>query len=1222
MMMTMFTKMKLLKYLPGLVMLCGIAGNVWAQAPEPPDPVPSFYQESGKSSRTREYINQSNAEHIDPFTGKLQYHHVDLFTPGNGGLDLKLQRSYNSFGRVTSNVYEDSPMGLGWTMNFGRLVVPTIKGVCGPSGLPVFELSDGTRRVFYRDLNGGNVYVSTDFWRAECGSIQQNIAMVFTSPDGTRYETGYNGHTFDFPITSTSHNVSKITDKNGNWIKIEYQYLPNLISGIKSVMTSDGRAALFEYGYQRSTVESVTEGDIITAGSNIFVQAKPGGRKWIYSYTKFASIDFLTQVTLPNGENWKYEYQVTPGAAGYLSLRQVTQPTGGIYDYTYSTVDFTGGVLQAEPNVVLTQKVATKRDTVLFGQNAAPTTETWTYEYLPATQRLPLFTDTNTNTTVARWSCTLDLRNYPYFDRTTVTGPDEVRTIAHFGNGSIHSGLVHLLGSKVCSAQTNQVNLYGYASVKISEVPVLGPQGSFNAVDPVTYAAIPDSQSINRLGESFNTVSSNFDSFGNPQTITETGSHTKVTNITYNNIPAKWIIRQKKDETQTEGAETLTTTRTFDAIGNMLSQVQAGVPTTYTYHPSGDLASVTDARLKTTQYTDYYRGIARLETQPGGIPLPLAAAENVLLTRTVSDAGNVTSETDGEGATTSFTYDGLNRVTGITHPLGNPVTVAWGANTKTVTRGNYVSETTYDSFGREAQSKHTDNTPTANKVITQKYKVDSLGRRTFASYPNNSIGTKYSYDLLNRQTIIFHEFDPGDDSYSDYQSNLYRSFEIIRRNERGIKMAYKYRTYGNPDNADLMKITRVDSSNGALITVDTYATISRNILGQMTNLAQDGVNRTYSYNANFYLTAMTEPETGTTVMGRDAIGNLISKQIFDSINNQQVNSLVTTYSYDDRNRLASITYPAGTPSVIKRYFKDDKLKSIDNGISKRTYVYDANKNLSNETLTVGAKVFPLVHTYNANDAHTSMRYGSNKIVNYAPDAFGRPTQATPYVTSVAYHPSGNASNYTFANGVVTTMNQDDRQRPNTIKATKSSNIIDMYYYYDGVGNVLSINDSVDPYYDRNLKYDSINRLTQSNTQTFLYNLNGDIDKQNLNFGLPGNSLNYEYDPVKRRLLNVSGINAYAMQYDVYGNVTNNGKNTFAYNDASQLKCANCGFPNEILYEYDGNGIRTKSRKNNTDTFYMYGISGQLLWEETPNNSLKEYIYLGGKQIATREQILP
>ena len=57
--------------------------------------IPDFYREPGLYPN-RDYANQSFAEHIDPFTGALQLHYVDLELPGNGHFDLKVTRSYNS----------------------------------------------------------------------------------------------------------------------------------------------------------------------------------------------------------------------------------------------------------------------------------------------------------------------------------------------------------------------------------------------------------------------------------------------------------------------------------------------------------------------------------------------------------------------------------------------------------------------------------------------------------------------------------------------------------------------------------------------------------------------------------------------------------------------------------------------------------------------------------------------------------------------------------------------------------------------------------------------------------------------------------------------------------------------------------------------------------------------------------------------------------------------
>lgn len=176
--------------------------------------------------------------------------------------------------------------------------------------------------------------------------------------------------------------------------------------------------------------------------------------------------------------------------------------------------------------------------------------------------------------------------------------------------------------------------------------------------------------------------------------------------------------------------------------------------------------------------------------------------------------------------------------------------------------------------------------------------------------------------------------------------------------------------------------------------------------------------------------------------------------------------------------------------------------------------------------------------------------------------------------------------------------------------------------YDAVGNIISINDTIDPSYNRFLGYDALDRITTINgpwgTGQIGYDLRGNITGQRLG----SFNLNYAYEPAAQRLKTVSGSKAYAMTYDLYGNVTSNGVTTFAYNDASTMQCANCGLAGETLYDYDGKNQRVKILKNGVETFFVYGIGGQLLWEETPDTQIKEYVYLNGKQVAVRELFFP
>jgi hypothetical protein len=162
-MIKMAIKVKLLKLTPWLFILLSLGTTAWADGID--EPIPSFYQEPGMS-RVRDYVNQHPNERIDPFTGKLQYHFTDLFIPGNGGLDIAVQRSYSS---LNEEIGEYSPVGMGWTMHFGRVLRKATTLLCdtvndSPARNPVLELPDGGRRVLYKAPDNMS-WTTTDFWK-------------------------------------------------------------------------------------------------------------------------------------------------------------------------------------------------------------------------------------------------------------------------------------------------------------------------------------------------------------------------------------------------------------------------------------------------------------------------------------------------------------------------------------------------------------------------------------------------------------------------------------------------------------------------------------------------------------------------------------------------------------------------------------------------------------------------------------------------------------------------------------------------------------------------------------------------------------------------------------------------------------------------------------------------------------------------------------------------
>jgi YD repeat-containing protein len=1137
--------------------------NVAAEGPDQ-EPIPGFYQEPGLSPN-RESLRNSSRERIDPFTGKLQWHFIDIAIPGNGGFDLKVQRSYSS----RNEDYEPSPLGIGWSMHFGRMLRKAIIAFCDPnqnnaSNNPVFEAPDGSRQVFYPAMDGPH-WISANRWKADCAP---GYFQMF-SPDGTHYRMDVFG-----PIVGTTNRQaslypSVITDRNGNTMTIEYTPLNGLTFGPKAVTASDGRRVDFTY-----------LGGALTSVSD-------GTRSWSYNVTpipNYVGAYNLTSATRPDGGQWQYFYN-DPGSGpgtgtpGGFSMRKAIYPTGGEVNYEYEFVRF------AQPGTVPTTTVITKK---------TAGSDIWDYTYRPAEQPLPLCNEA---------LCAVDpVADALKLDKTTVLNPDgSTHVFQHVGYTSASNGVMFLIGTLLFKQTGDlQFDAYSWGGQQISNQVNINPYSL--VFDSVTRAPVLMEKAVNRYGAEyrarfFQAGGTGFDQYGNPQQMVETGptpgggTQSRTTNYTYKVDPARWILHVRKDEISDTLGSIL---RTFDNNANMLTESRYGVDTTYTYTGAGDVATKTDARSNTITFSNYKRGVPQSESHP----------EAVNISRTVDGAGNVLSETDGANATTSYGYDGLNRITSITHPIGNPVTVSWGTNSRTLTRGAFTEQTTFDSFGRRTSVVHGSGTSS----ITQTFAYDALGRRTFASYPNSARGTSYVYNALNQLAQLMHDSLPGGVGATAGQAYGYSGTDVTFVNERNLEYLHKHRGWSDPDKLDLMEIVAPESS--ASITMD------RNAMGQLTRATQDGKTREYRYDGRYFLTSTVEPEVGETIFGRDGVGNMTSRKVGAAVE--------TTFEYDGRNRLKTITYPAGTPSVTRTYYKDDRLATVRNGVVSRDFIYDANKNLKAEMVLMveGNLGFNTLYNYDGNDALWSMTYPSGKTLSFAPDMFGRPTKALPYVTTVEHHPTGQVSRMVYANGVETNVQFNNRNWPGSLFINKAggSTYFSMAYGYEGNGNVSSIIDATGDTYDRTMTYDNIDRLATIigpwGNGSLTYDGRGNIRSQNLGANF---NVTYNYDPANDRLASTTGTKANSFSYDAYGNVTGNGTLSFGYNDASQMKCVKCGTPDEVSYQYDGIGLRSRTKKGTAFTHFVYDSGGKLLSERSSDGVLKDYFYLGGKQVAVWER---
>ena len=1096
--------------------------------------IPDFYKEPGIQPN-RAFVNQSQNENIDPFTGALQRHYIDLRIPGNGGMDLTIVRSYNSSSVDPANPTQPRmSAGLGWTLHFGRILKSRNSYPCLNQNLesvsdnPILELPDGSRQLLTFTGQNSPLMITTQRWKAMCST--SGIGLVVTSPDGMVYDMTQALGSGSTANPMYEWHTKKITDRNGNYININYASASS--AEIRSISTSDGRSASFTYIDSGKTTARISS--ITSAGQTYDYSYKPSGIAGVYQ---------LSTVTRPDNATWEYDYSENNGAsAGSYLMRSATTPQGGSITYTYDFVFF-----DSQSNPASKSNVVSKKSMSTGG--------IWSFDYSPG--------------------------GNSSLDTTRVTSPEGTTTYKHVGPNYAGAGSIWKVGlliqKRIGDEQTEQ---YTWSGQRISTETYVRPGAFVTRFDYLeTNAPLLTRKTITRDGGSYDTAYSNFDSYGNPRTITESGTRggDRTTTVSYYTNTSKWIIRQPQNETSSGH----TITRDFDSSGNMTNETKNGISISRTYDSAGNVSSATFPRSLTHNYSNYSRGVAQNESQPEGISI----------TREVSSAGNVTSETIG-GETTRYGYDSMNRITSVDYPEGNNVNISYTSRSRTAIRGSLTETINYNSFGRVFS--------VTRGGISTSYSTDALGRTTFISNPGSSSGTSYSYDILDRVTQI-----RNPDGTSKFIN--YGSASKSVRDENGNTTINYYRAYGDPDKKFLMAITAPDSS--ASMDYD------RNSKDLITSAKQAGITRHYSYNSSGYMISATHPETGTTSYGRDAAGNMTSKNVGSSG--------TTTYSYDSQNRLRTINYTGATPSVTHTYDDRHRLLRTFSTDATRSFSYDGNGNLQSETLNANGMTWTARYGYNENDHLTSITYPfSGEIVRYGVDALGRPTSVSGYITSVSYWPSGQVNRITYANGVSSEYSQNSRLWPSSFSTVRSSTPYSRSSLsYDGVGNLTGISDSIDNAYDRTFGYDNLDRLTSLRTPqgsgSISYDGAGNITSQTI----PGLRLSYHYDSSNLlSSMTATPGNTANHSYDAMGNIIVRGPRTFEYDSVPNLKCINCSTAaTRVQYAYDGDQKRTQVIQGGITTHEFHGAHGNLLADYSPSSRrLVQYIYLNGKRIAQKE----
>ena len=741
--------------------------------------------------------------------------------------------------------------------------------------------------------------------------------------------------------------------------------------------------------------------------------------------------------------------------------------------------------------------------------------------------------------------------------------------------------------------------------------------------------------------------------------VAQAQSYSKTETLEYHDDLSLWVLGQVK-RTTTDGIETSKTTyewravpTKFEKFGKLVQTVGYDMTSSVASGQLGTVKTVQDGNNNLTTATNWKRGI----------PQNVAFADGTSIAASVDDRGWIAWAEDENRSRTCYGYDAMGRLASTTYTSESapsvcdaskwtPTTYTWeyrnlvehglpaGHWLRRNHTGNHRRNTFYDALWRPILEHYYDGANVDATVQTRAWSYDAQGRVTFEAYPVNALtagtkGTWTEYDALGRVTSVSQDSELAAPNHLLVTTTEYLAgFKTRTTSPRGVQTVTEYQTFDTPTTDAPVRITR---TAGSEVIVNGLA---RNVFGNIIQLTQrntsgtERVDRFYSYDAYQQLCRTIEPETGATLMGYDAAGNLSwSAAGLPSGTACEANGTSAAVSlrrvgrtYDARNRLKTLFFPDGRGNQAWNYTANGLPLNITvnnsagGDVVRTDYLYHRRGQLTRERLLTDAVDWPYAYAYNGN-GHLASNSWHGITVDYAPNALGQPTQAGTYATGVQYYPNGGIKQFTYGNGLVHTMTQNARQLP--ARSLDSGGILDLSYAYDSHGNVITLTDATaGARQSRSMIYDGFDRLRQTTGVSFTaaaytYDALDNLKALNVTGGSAPRNHTYLYDATNRLgsvTHTIGGATVIGLSYDVQGNLANKNGQLYQFDYGNRLR----NVPGKESYRYDGHGRRVMSYTT-THSLWQYGNSGAMYYShDARNNRATSYIHLQGSLLATRE----
>ncbi|WP_422506603.1 RHS repeat domain-containing protein [Stenotrophomonas sp. GZD-301] len=1104
---------------------------------------------------------------------------------------------------------------------------------------------------------------------ASLKSGQPGEGFIGHSPDGNKYYFDWmvardEDYAVLQPYDTVTHATlkrrkvflypSQVVDRFGNWVRYEWNG-----GQLQRINASDGRSISLAYDAQ---------GRVVSASA--------GGRNWTYGYTPQGE---LQTVVLPDGTYWRYNLPpvgVTKKYPDYIGQAEVqymdtpamcAKTNKIVQTEVVISIKHPSGVVGAfafrpfrhgRKNVPFNCQTSGDDQLLADGWNLTPiyrdamslvarTIEgpgvpraSWTYQYANLGGKY------NREVRQQGWPMVPVGQSEPKI--TIETQPDGVVKTYEFGKEvAYNDGLLLATSTSSGGAVVRTDRSVYYPDAELATAPFPREAGR-----NLKYGATELGEHLNRPvqstlttqdGVQFTRTVQAFDPSVREIEVAESNSNGQGRSIStqYYDNPQLWVrgqvarslvngIEQSRTEFDTATAQPV---RAY-VFGRLAQQV--------TYAADGNVASVKDGNGNTTT----------LERWKLGIPQWIIHADGTMTRAAVNDSGWITAVADENDYLTQYEYDGMGRLTRVEYPSDD--SVAWNAKRQalewvpineygippghwrqTTVTGNARKITYFDALLRPMLTQEFD---AGNQAATQRLQLfayDAQGRQTFSSYPVSDFpvpwkGTWKEYDALGRVTSSSQDSEHG---LLTTLTEYLPSGQMRVTNPRGQVTQTRFQMFDEPSYEHPVSIQMPEG---------TVMNIARDIFNKPLIIARgnaDGsqtVARRYVYSPSQQLCKTIEPETGSTLMDYDGAGNLIwSASGVDSPSPLTCNTEAISSSgravyreYDVRNRPIHLQFPDGNGNTSWTYTPDglpSRLTVWNEGgatTASNHYTYNKRRLLTMEGLSQpGWYDWPIVYNYNANGHLAGQTWPSGLTVDYAPDALGQATRVGNFATDVRYHANGGIKQFTYGNGIVHTMQQNERQLP--VRSTDSG-VLDFDTRFDRNGNVSDIYDlALGAFYNRHMLYDGLDRLIAAESSNFggdsWHRFSYDALDNLTSWMLPGvKDHRYWYD-AHNRLTNVrdgAGNTLIGLSYDVQGNLKlKNGLN-HVFDYGNRLREVS----GKESYRYDALGRRIfASAPGLGVVLSQYAQDGRLVFQSDGRKGLgREYVHLAGSLIARRD----